>query len=137
MPASHTATCPASRAPVPRTLGYAAYLDDNADNVFTRLDMALMDHRDVVPFTTAEYLSRAEVTVSILNISFQNCLTVYRFLSEFRISSPMVRTVASFGKTYVSITLSWPRPRLWVIIKTGSTFLVGRERYVLGCGRQR
>ena len=71
MPASRTATRPASRAPVPRTLGYAAYLDDNVDNVFTRMDMALMDHRDVVPFTSAEYPSRAEVTVSILNISFR------------------------------------------------------------------
>ena len=48
-----------------------AYLDDNVDNVFTRLDMALMDHRDVVPFTTAEYPSCAEVTVSILNISLR------------------------------------------------------------------
>ena len=68
MPASCTVTHPASRAPVPRTLGYTAYLDDN---VFTHLDMALMDHRDVVPFTMSEYPSRAEVTVSILNVSFR------------------------------------------------------------------
>ena len=64
MPASRTATRPASRAPVPRTLGYAAYLDDNADSVFTRLDMAAMDHRDVVPFTTIDYPSRDNVSVA-------------------------------------------------------------------------
>ena len=71
MPAARTATRSAARAPVPRTLGYAAYLDDNVDSVFTRLDMAIMDHRDVVPFTSAEYPTRAEVTVFILNISFR------------------------------------------------------------------
>ena len=64
MPASRTATRPASRAPVPCTLGYAAYLDDNVDSVFTRLDMAAMDHRDVVPFTTIEYPSRDNVSVA-------------------------------------------------------------------------
>ena len=63
MPASHTATRPAHHAPLPHTLGYTAYLDDNADNIFTWLDMAIMNHRDVVPFTTAEYPSRDKVSV--------------------------------------------------------------------------
>ena len=64
MPASRTTTCPASRAPVPCTLGYATYLDDNVDSVFTRLDMVTMDHCDVVPFTTIEYPSRDNVSVT-------------------------------------------------------------------------
>ena len=64
MPASRTATHPAHHAPVPRTLGYTTYLDDNVDTMFTRLDMAAMDHRDVVPFTTLEYLSRDNVSVA-------------------------------------------------------------------------
>ena len=75
MPADRTARHPANHAPVPRTLRYTAYLDENTNNVFTRLDMALMDHCNVAPFTTPEYPSCAEVTVSILNI-FRIVLTV-------------------------------------------------------------
>ena len=44
-------------ARVPRQLGYAAYLDSNETEVFTRLDMARADHRDVVPFNRVELLT--------------------------------------------------------------------------------
>ena len=64
MPTSRTATCPASHAPVLCTLGYAAYHNNNVDSVFTRLDMAAMDHRNVVPFTTLEYPSHNNVSVT-------------------------------------------------------------------------
>ena len=64
MPAFCTATRPAHCAPVPRTLGYAAYLDENTDNVFTRLDMAAIDHHNVVPFTAVEYPSHNNVNVA-------------------------------------------------------------------------
>ena len=60
---------PASSAPIPCTLGYAAYLDDNMDSVFTCLDMATMDHCDVVPFTTPKYPSHNNVGI-FLALSF-------------------------------------------------------------------
>ena len=67
MPASRT-TASSSRpspatAPVPRSLGYAAYLDHNEDEVFTRLDQTLMDRREVVPFNLPEYPGHDEVSV--------------------------------------------------------------------------
>ena len=57
---------------VPRQLGYAAYLDTNETEVFTRLDMAEANHRDVVPFNQAEYPSREEVRCRVLSFYRQN-----------------------------------------------------------------
>ena len=54
-------------ARVPRQLGYAAYLDNNATEVFTRLDMAEGNHRNVVPFNWVEYPSRREVCCCVLS----------------------------------------------------------------------
>ena len=59
-------------ARVPRQLGYAAYLDANETEVFTRLDMAEGDHRDVVPFNRVEYPSRREVRCRVLSFYRQN-----------------------------------------------------------------
>ena len=59
-------------AHVPRQLGYAAYLDSNETEVFTRLDMAKGDHRDVVPFNRVEYPSRREVRCRVLSFYGQN-----------------------------------------------------------------
>ena len=59
-------------ARVPRQLGYAAYLDSNETEVFTRLDMAEGDHRDVVPFNQVEYPSRREVRCCVLSFYRQN-----------------------------------------------------------------
>ena len=54
-------------ARIPRQLGYAAYLDGNETEVFTRLDMAEADHCDVVPFNQVEYPSRNEVRCCVLS----------------------------------------------------------------------
>ena len=59
-------------ARVPRQLGYAAYLDSNETEVFTRLDMAEGDHRDMVPFNRVEYPSRKEVRCRVLSFYRQN-----------------------------------------------------------------
>ena len=59
-------------ARVPRQLGYTAYLDSNETEVFTRLDMAEGDHRDVVPFNRVEYPSRREVRCRVLSFYRQN-----------------------------------------------------------------
>ena len=59
-------------ARVPRQLGYAAYLDSNETEVFTRLDMAEGDHRDVVPFNWVEYPSKKEVRCRVLSFYRQN-----------------------------------------------------------------
>ena len=55
-------------AHVPHQLGYTAYLDSNETKVFTRLDMAEADHRDVVPFNRVEYPSRTEVRCRVLSL---------------------------------------------------------------------
>ena len=57
---------------VPRQLGYAAYLDSNETEVFTRLDMAEGDHRDMVPFNRVEYPSKKEVRCRVLSFYGQN-----------------------------------------------------------------
>ena len=80
MPASRQTSSSSRRAAqlspllarVPRQLGYAAYLDSNETEVFTRLDMAEGDHRDVVPFNRVEYPSRKEVRCRILSFYRQN-----------------------------------------------------------------
>ena len=54
-------------ARVPRQLGYAAYLDSNETEVFTRLDMAKADHRDVVPYNQVDYPSNREVRCRYLS----------------------------------------------------------------------
>ena len=59
-------------ARIPRQLGYAAYLDSNETEVFTRLDMAEGDHRDVVPFNRVEYPSKREVRCRVLSFYRQN-----------------------------------------------------------------
>lgn len=65
MPASRTqrqASLPSPlTARTPRGLGYAAYLDDNVAEVFTRLDQSGADLRDVVPFNRVEYPTRNQV----------------------------------------------------------------------------
>ena len=63
-------------ARVPRQLGYAAYLDSNETEVFTRLDMAEGDHRDVVPFNRVEYPSKKEVRCRVLSFYRQNLTTL-------------------------------------------------------------
>jgi hypothetical protein len=52
---------------VPRTLGYAAYLDQSEDMVFTHLDQLRPDHRDVVPFNLPDYPSYDNVGRSLVN----------------------------------------------------------------------
>ena len=62
--------------PVPRVMGYSALFDLNTDEVFTHLDLPHMDFRDVVPYTTVDYPSWDDVSIS----SFCH---PYSFLSGF------------------------------------------------------
>ena len=71
----HTARLSPLLARVPRQLGYAAYLDGNETEVFTRLDMAEADHCDVVPFNRVEYPSRSDVRCRYLSF-YRQKLTV-------------------------------------------------------------
>ena len=48
-------------APGPRQLGYAAYFNQDKNNVFTHLDQTMVDQREVVPFGGIEYPTRREV----------------------------------------------------------------------------
>jgi hypothetical protein len=62
MPPHRTTRIDRRVLPVPRVMGYSAILDTNEDEVFTRLDLPLMDPRDVVPYTTPEYPSLDNVS---------------------------------------------------------------------------
>ena len=63
MPPHHTSTVDHCTRPVPRVMGYSALFDLNTDEVFTRLDLPLMDPRDIVPYTTIDYPSRDNVSL--------------------------------------------------------------------------
>ena len=43
-------------------MGYSALFDINTDEVFTRLDLPIMDPREVVPYTTVDYPTRDNVS---------------------------------------------------------------------------
>ena len=63
MPPHRTSTLDRRTRPVPRVMGYSALFDLNTDEVFTRLDLPLMDPRDIVPYTTVDYPSRDNVSL--------------------------------------------------------------------------
>ena len=63
MPPQRTTTVSHRTRPVPRVMGYSALFDLNTDEVFTRLDLPLMDPREVVPYTTINYPSRDNVSL--------------------------------------------------------------------------
>ena len=52
--------------PVPCVMGYLALFDLNTDEVFTRLDLPLMDPWDVVPYPTVDYPSQDNVSFTLL-----------------------------------------------------------------------
>ena len=55
MPPHRTSTVDHCTRPVPRVMGYSALFDLNTDEALTRLDLPLMDPRDVVPYTTVDH----------------------------------------------------------------------------------
>ena len=55
--------------PLPHVQGYSVLTDTNEDSVFTRLDLRLMDNREVVPYLSAEYPSRDDVRFLIVSFS--------------------------------------------------------------------
>ena len=63
MPPHRTPTVDRRTRPVPRVMGYSALFDINTDEVFTRLDLPIMDPREVVPYTTVDYPSRDNVSL--------------------------------------------------------------------------
>ena len=63
MPPHCTSTVDCHTRPVPYVMGYSALFDINPDEVFTHLDLPLMDPRDVVPYTTVNYPSRDNVSL--------------------------------------------------------------------------
>ena len=66
MPAQRTSTVSSRTRPVPRVMGYSALFDLNTDEVFTRLDLPIMDPREVVPYTTVDYPTRDNVSLFTL-----------------------------------------------------------------------
>ena len=62
MPAQRTSTVSSRVRPVPRVMGYSALFDINTDEVFTRLDLPIMDPREVVLYTTVDYPTRDNVS---------------------------------------------------------------------------
>ena len=62
MPPHHTSTVDHRTRPVPCVMGYSALFDLNTDEVFTHLDLPLMDPWDVVPYTTVDYRSQNDVS---------------------------------------------------------------------------
>ena len=62
MPAQRTSTVSSHTCPVPRVMGYSALFDLNTDEVFTRLDLPIMDPWEVVPYTTVDYPTRDNVS---------------------------------------------------------------------------
>ena len=63
MPPHRTSTVSSRTRPVPRVMGYSALFDLNTDEVFTRLDLPIMDPREVVPYTTVDYPTRDNVSL--------------------------------------------------------------------------
>ena len=63
MPPYRTSTLDHRTHPVPRVMGYSALFDLNTDEVFTRLDLPLMDPLDVAPYTTVDYPSWDNVSL--------------------------------------------------------------------------
>ena len=63
MPPQRTTTVSHRTCPVPRVMGYSALFDLNTDEVFTHLDLPLMDPREVVPYTTVDYPTRDNVSL--------------------------------------------------------------------------
>jgi hypothetical protein len=74
MPPHRTTPIDRRLLPVPRVMGYSAILDHNEDEVFTRLDLPLMDPRDVVPYTTPEYPSLDNV--SLLSSAYSSSVLI-------------------------------------------------------------
>ena len=72
MPAQRTSTVSHRTHPVPCVMGYSALFDLNTDEVFTRLDLPIMDPREVVPYTTVDYPTRDNVSLfaSLLLVVF-------------------------------------------------------------------
>ena len=66
MPPQRTSTVSSRTRPVPRVMGYSALFDLNTDEVFTRLDLPIMDPREVVPYTTVDYPTRDNVSLFTL-----------------------------------------------------------------------
>ena len=66
MPPHRTSTVSSRTRPVPRVMGYSALFDLNTDEVFTRLDLPIMDPREVVPYTTVDYPTRDNVSLFTL-----------------------------------------------------------------------
>jgi hypothetical protein len=54
---------------VPCGLGYAAYLDQSKDIIFTRLDQLHSDCWDVVPFNLPHYPSHNNIRRSLMNFN--------------------------------------------------------------------
>ena len=73
MPAQRTSTVSSRTRPVPRVMGYSALFDLNTDEVFTRLDLPIMDPREVIPYTTVDYPSRDNV--SLFTSLFVDCFS--------------------------------------------------------------
>ena len=63
MPAQRTSTVSSCTRPVPRVMGYSALFDLNTNEVFTRLDLPIMDPQEVVPYTAVDYPSRDNVSL--------------------------------------------------------------------------
>ena len=63
MPPHRTSTVSSRTRPVPCVMGYSALFDLNTDEVFTRLDLPIMDPREVVPYTTVDYPTRDNVSL--------------------------------------------------------------------------
>ena len=63
MPPQRTSTVSSRTCPVPRVMGYSTLFDLNTDEVFTRLDLPIMDPREVIPYTTVDYPSRDNVSL--------------------------------------------------------------------------
>ena len=63
MPPQRTSTVSSRTRPVPRVMGYSALFDLNTNKVFTRLNLPIMDPREVVPYTTVDYPTRDNVSL--------------------------------------------------------------------------
>ena len=63
MPPHHSHSDRCTR-PVPHVVGYLALFDTNKDEVFTHMDLPAMDPQDIVPYTTVEYSSQDNVSLS-------------------------------------------------------------------------
>ena len=72
----HHSTSDHHTCPVPHVVGYSALFNVNEDEVFTHMDLPAMDPWDIIPYTSLEYPSQDNVSMSWISYLFLSYLVL-------------------------------------------------------------